>query len=95
MSLHNAHRLVRAVQRRERLVEATTLLTGVALPAGLLLTAIALAATRRLGTPEALAWLGLAPIPLVLLWAALRPRPARAAARLLDAHYQLHDLLGG
>lgn len=94
MSLHAAHRLVRAVQRRERLAEATALLTGLALPAGLLLTALAIAATRRLDSPEWLAWLGLAPVPLALLWAALRPRPARTAARLLDAHYQLHDLLG-
>ena len=94
MSMRAAHRLVRAVQRRERLAEATALLTSLALPTGLLLTAIALAATRRLGTPEWLAWLGLVPVPLVLLWAALRPRPARSAARLLDAHYQLHDLLG-
>ena len=30
--LHAVHRLVRAVQRRERLAEATRLLTGVALP---------------------------------------------------------------
>jgi len=93
------HRLVRAVQRRERLAEATRLLTEVALPAGLLLTALGLAAMHRWGDPQTplayLPWLGLVPVPLALLWAALRPRAARHAARRLDHHYGLHDLLGG
>ena len=98
--LHAVHRLVRAVQRRERLAEATRLLTGVALPLGLLIAAVALAILRRYLGPEAAAnsllpWLGLIPAPLVLLWAALRPRQARHAARRLDHHYALHDLLGG
>ena len=95
MSLRAVHRLVRAVQRRERLAEATALLTGVALPLGLLIAAVGVAATRRYDAPAWLPWLGLAPVPLALLWAALRPRPARGAARRLDAHYGLHDLIGG
>lgn len=97
--LHAVHRLVRAVQRRERLAEATRLLTGVALPLGLLIAAVALACVRRYPAPDSplihLPWLGLLPTPLVLLWAALRPRHARHAARRLDHHYELHDLLGG
>ncbi|MBK9755596.1 MAG: hypothetical protein IPO88_19200 [Nannocystis sp.] len=100
--LRAVHRLVRAVQRRERLAEATRLLTGVALPLGFLIAAIAIAGLRRFASPDAadsflayLPWLGLLPAPLLLLWAALRPRHARHAARRLDHHYALHDLLGG
>ncbi|HEY0138241.1 MAG TPA: hypothetical protein VGB85_29355, partial [Nannocystis sp.] len=97
--LDRVRRLVRAVQRRERLAEATRLLTDIALPAGLLLAAVGLAVMHRWGTQQApltwLPWLGLVPVPLALLWAAFRPRPARNAARRLDYHYGLHDLLGG
>ena len=97
--LDRVRRLVSAVQRRERLAEATRLLTEVALPAGLLLAALGLATMHRWGTEQApltyLPWLGLVPVPLALLWAAFRPRAARNAARRLDRHYGLHDLLGG
>jgi hypothetical protein len=97
--LHAVHRVVRAVQRRERLAEATVLLTSLALPLGLLLTAAGLAAANRWSVAEPalayLPWLGLAPAPLVLLWALLRERPLRQAARRLDAHYALHDVIGG
>lgn len=98
--LHAVHRLVRAVQRRERLAEATALLTSLALPLGLGIAAVGLAAAHRWGAGDPptltwLPWLGLVPAPLVLLWAGLRPRRLRHAARRLDAHYGLHDLLGG
>lgn len=98
--LRAVHRLVRAVQRRERVAEATALLTSLALPLGLGVTAIGLAAAHRWGAGDPpsltwLPWLGLAPVPLALAWAMLRPRQLRAAARRLDAHYGLHDLLGG
>jgi hypothetical protein len=99
--LDAVHRLVRAVSRRERFAEATRLLTGLALPLGLLITALALAGLRRFADPDAagplsyLPWLGLLPTPLVLLYAAFRPRHPRHAARRLDHHYELHDLLGG
>jgi hypothetical protein len=98
--LHAVHRLVRAVQRRERLAEATRLLTAVALPVGLVIAAVMIAGLRRWGEPDALAtswlpWIGLAPVPVALLWAGLRPRSIRHAARRLDRHYDLHDLLGG
>jgi hypothetical protein len=98
--LRAVHRLVRAVQRRERLAEATALLTTVALPLGLLIAAVGLAAMHRWGQTEPptltwLPWLGLVPAPLALLWSWLRPRPLRQSARRLDAHYNLHDLLGG
>lgn len=98
--LHAVHRIVRAVQRRERLAEATRLLTDVALPTGLLIAAAGIAASHRWGAMATtdlswLPWLGLAPVPLALAWAAFRPRSSRHAARRLDEHYGLHDLLGG
>ncbi len=90
--------LVAAVIRRQRLADATWGLTRVALPAGLLIAAAAIASARLLALgPDAvwaLAWLGLAPVPGVLLWAWLRPRSARAAARRLDRHYDLQDRIG-
>lgn len=88
-------RLLRAVQRRERLAESAALLTRAALPLGCLLAAIGLAAARRLGAPPWLPWLGLVPVPAALAYAWLRPRALRLSARRVDAHYGLHDLLGG
>lgn len=87
-------RAVRAVERRERLVAAARLLARVALPLGCVAAALAIAASRRLGAPIELAWLGLVPFFGVLLYAWLRPRQTRAAARRLDAYYGLHDLIG-
>lgn len=87
-------RVVRAVARRERLAASAAALTRVALPLGCLLAAIGVAATRRLGAPPWLGWLGLLPIVGVLLWIWLRPARPRQAARRLDAFYDLHDLIG-
>src|SRR5690606_20269530 len=87
-------RLVRATCRRERLAAAAALLTRVALPLGCALATVGVLATRRLDAPAWLAWLGLAPVVGVLLYAGLRPPRPRHAARRIDAHYQLHDLIG-
>jgi len=88
------HRLLQAVIRRQRLAEATTLLTRVALPSGLILAALAVFAARWLGTPLALAWSAALPIPAVLGWALLRPRSLRIAARRADRCYATADRLG-
>ena len=87
-------RLVRATCRRERLAAAASLLTRVALPLGCALAAAAVLATRRADAPAWLAWLGLAPVVGVLLHAGLRPARPRRAARRIDAHYDLPDLIG-
>ncbi len=87
-------RLLRAVIRRQRLAEATALLARIALPVGLVLAALAVIGARRLGSPTELAWLAALPIPAVLGWALLRPRPPRLAARRTDACYDLADRLG-
>jgi hypothetical protein len=87
-------RVVRAVERRTRLASAAALLARVALPLGCLLAAVGVAATRRLGAPPWLGWLGLVPTAAVLLYVAFRPARPRLAARRLDAFYGLHDLIG-
>lgn len=95
-TLASLQALVSVILRRERLADATWGLTRVALPAGLLIAAAAIASARVLGLPGAAAWawLGLAPVPGVLLWAFARPRSRRAAARRLDRHYDLKDRIG-
>src|SRR5690606_86651 len=65
-------RLVRATCRRQRLAAAAALLTRVALPLGCALAALGVLATRRLDAPAWLAWLGLAPVVVVLVHAAVR-----------------------
>jgi len=87
-------RLVRAVCRRERVADAAALLTRVALPLGCLLAAVGVLATRRLDAPAWLGWLGLVPVVLVLVYALVRPARPRRTARRIDAHYDLHDLIG-
>ncbi|MCA9720592.1 MAG: hypothetical protein KC468_38370, partial [Myxococcales bacterium] len=69
-TLASLQALVSVILRRERLADATWGLTRVALPAGLLIAAAAIASARVLGLPGAAAWawLGLAPVPGVLLW---------------------------
>lgn len=89
------YRLVRAVQRRERLSDAALGLARVALPSGLMIAALAVAASRAFCLPLGLlAWAAALPVPAVVAWAYLRPRSVRAAARRIDAHYDLHDRLG-
>ncbi|NVB40428.1 hypothetical protein G6O69_21490 [Pseudenhygromyxa sp. WMMC2535] len=92
--LRPIYRLLARVQRRERLAEALALIVRVALPAGLLLAAVAVISARALMTPMAWAWAASAPIPVVLAWAIFRPRSLRATARRVDGHYRLHDRLG-
>ncbi|WP_434426900.1 hypothetical protein [Nannocystis pusilla] len=87
-------RLVRAAARRERIADAAALLTRVALPLGCAIAAVAVVADRRLDAPTWLAWLGLAPAVVVLVYAAVRPARPRRVARRIDAHYGLHDLIG-
>ncbi|MCY1058837.1 hypothetical protein [Nannocystis sp. SCPEA4] len=87
-------RLVRAACRRERIADAAALLTRVALPLGCVLAAAGVLATRRLDAPAWLGWLGLVPVVLVLVYAVVRPARPRRAARKIDAHYGLHDLIG-
>lgn len=87
-------RLLRAVIRRQRLAEATTLLARLALPCGLVLAALAILAARRLGTPLSLTWLAILPLPVVLGVALFRPRSPRIAARRADHCYALADRLG-
>ncbi|MFY0532821.1 hypothetical protein [Nannocystis pusilla] len=87
-------RLVRAAARRERIADAAALLTRVALPLGCAIAAVAVVADRRLDAPAWLAWLGLAPAVVVLVWAAVRRARPRRVARRIDAHYGLHDLIG-
>lgn len=87
-------RVVRAVERRARLAQAAHLLARVALPLGCVLAAVGVAATRRLGAPPWLGWLGLVPTAGVLLYVLLRPARPRLSARRLDAFYDLHDLIG-
>lgn len=87
-------KLVRAVQRRERLSDAAEGLARVALPAGLALAAVAVMLARTFCLPLGVAWVAALPVPAVLAWAYLRPRSVRATARRIDAHFGLFDRLG-
>lgn len=86
--------LLGRVQRRERAADALSLTVRIALPAGLIIAALAVISARLLLTPMNWTLAAVVPIPLVLLWAALRRRSVRATARRVDAHYRLHDRLG-
>ena len=87
-------RLFAAALRRVRLADATWGLGRIALPAALVTAAIVLIAMRRFGAPEVSLWLCAAPLPVVLLWAALRPHALRRVARRIDMHFGLDDQLG-
>jgi len=87
-------RRVDVIVRRQRLADSLVGLTRVALPLGLLLCAVAILVARLTELPLEIAWVGVVPIPVVLAWAKFRPRSQRAAARLLDQHYDLKDMLG-
>ncbi len=94
---HNpAHikRRVDAVLRRQRFADILWGLTRVALPCGLVLAAVAIVVARLGDLPISLAWVGITPLLGVLGWAWFRPRSQRAAARVLDQHYDLKDMLG-
>ncbi len=86
--------LLGRVQRRERAADALSLTVRIALPAGLILAALAVISARLLLTPMNWTLAAVIPIPLVLAWAAVRRRSLRATARRVDAHYRLHDRLG-
>ena len=86
--------LLGRVQRRERTADALSLTVRIALPAGLILAALAVISARLLMTPMDWTLAAVVPIPLVLAWAAMRRRSVRATARRVDAHYRLHDRLG-
>jgi hypothetical protein len=68
-------------------------LTRYALPAGLV-TAAACVIAIRLGAHANLLWLTALPLPALVSWVWLRPRPLRRVARRVDDHYKLDDQLG-
>ncbi len=86
--------LLSAVQRRERFADAARVLARWGLPAGLWLAAGALAGIRLLGWPPMLLWICALPVPAIVGWATLRPKPLRVTARRVDEHYGLGDQLG-
>jgi hypothetical protein len=86
--------LLGRVQRRERAADALSLTVRIALPIGLILAALAVISARLLLTPIDWTLAAVAPIPIVLAWAAIRRRSVRATARRVDAHFRLHDRLG-
>jgi hypothetical protein len=92
--VRNVQRLLGTVRIRERLADVTWGLTRWALPAGLLVAAVCLLAIRRLGAPAELLWATAAPLPVLVLWAWLRPRSKRVTARKIDEHYGLDDEIG-
>jgi len=83
-----------AVIARERMADIAWGLGAIALPAGLVVAAAALIVARLLCLPVSLTWAALLPVIGVVVWASIRPRSLRAAARRLDKHYGLHDQLG-
>ncbi|MEM6991677.1 MAG: hypothetical protein AAF721_14315, partial [Myxococcota bacterium] len=87
-------RIIAAVERRQRLADATWGLARIALPAGLFIAAGLLIATRRFGVPPQALWLTALPVPAVLAWALLRRHAWRGLARRIDAHYGTADELG-
>ncbi|HWB75472.1 MAG TPA: hypothetical protein VG755_10970 [Nannocystaceae bacterium] len=87
-------RLLAAGIRRQRLADAAWGLARIALPAGLVIAALAIVLVRRFGVPELALWSCALPVPAVLAWAWLRPRSSRRVARRLDEHHGLHDRLG-
>ncbi|PRQ06295.1 hypothetical protein [Enhygromyxa salina] len=92
--LRPIYSLLTRVQRRERAAEALALTVRVALPAGLMIAAVAVIGARLLMTPIDWTLAAVAPIPVVLAFVAVRRRSLRATARRVDAHYRLHDQLG-
>ena len=91
-------RLLSAVERRERLASALWGLSRVALPAGLLIAALAVGGQHLCYTHRAsfahLLWASLLPLLGVLVWAGFRPVDRRALARRVDAFYGTHDAIG-
>jgi hypothetical protein len=90
-------RLLAAAIRRQRMADAAWGLARVALPAGLVIAALAIVGIRRIDLvdiSEQWLWLCAIPVPGVIAWAWLRRRAPRKVARRLDAHHQLHDRLG-
>lgn len=86
--------LLRAVRRRARWADAAYGLVRFGLPSALLIASAGVVALRLGVAPPEILWCTLLPLPALLGWAWLRPRPLRTLARRVDAHYGLHDRLG-
>lgn len=86
--------LLRAVRRRERWSHALVGCARTGLPAALGVGALGVVAMRWWGASPWFLLLAMLPFVGVVLVAWLRPRPLRAVARRVDAHYGLHDVLG-